>query len=188
VLQLDGKSVVLTTGVIPIGTTNSLTVTGVKDLAGNTIASSASQFSFSSKYEILFVTADSGPLTFPGDQAVFQRLQARGFDLTLTKGTNVPDDGSTGIGKDLVIVSSSLTAADVIAPAGGAKFLRSPVPVIVWKSALEDDFRFQAAGGGTTTNQTQISIVNATHPLAAGFPAGGRARSEARRGGACKWC
>ena len=51
VLQLDGKSVVLTTGIIAIGSTNSLTVTGVKDLAGNTIASSGSQFGFSSKYE-----------------------------------------------------------------------------------------------------------------------------------------
>ncbi len=167
VLQPDGTNVVLTTGVIPIGTANSLTVTGVKDRAGNAIAAPGIQFSFSSKYEILFVTADAGPLTFPGDQAVFARLQARGFDVTLTKGTNVPIDGSTAKGNDLVIVSSSLTSADV-----GGKFLKSPVPVIVWESALEDDFSFQAAGGGTTTNQTQIRIVNASHPLAAGFPAG----------------
>src|SRR5205814_5595501 len=74
VLQPDGTNVVLTTGVIPIGTANSLTVTGVKDRAGNAIAAPGIQFSFSSKYEILFVTADPGPLTFPGDQAVFARL------------------------------------------------------------------------------------------------------------------
>src|SRR5205823_3973608 len=50
--------------------------------------------------------------------------------------------------------------------------LKSPVPVMVWESALEDDFNFQAAGGATTNTQTQINIVNANHPLAAGFPAG----------------
>ncbi len=172
VLQTDGKSVVLTIGTIAVGTTNSLTVTGVKDLSGNLIASTGNQVGFSSKYEILLVTADPGPLTFAGDQAVYQRLQARGFDVTLSTGTAVPDDGATAIGKDLVIVSSSLGSQSVIAAAGGAKFLRSPVPVIVWESALEDDFRFQAAGGNTTNTQTQINIVNASHPLAAGFPAG----------------
>src|SRR2546430_4575278 len=136
-------------------------------VAANRINSPASQLTFSPNSELLFVTADPGPLTFPGDQAVFQRLQARGFDVTLTKGIDVPIDGSTAKGNDLVIVSSSLASADV-----GAKFLKSPVPVITWESDLEDDFSFQAAGGGTTTNQTQIRIVNASHPLAAGFPAG----------------
>src|SRR4029077_12895864 len=124
------------------------------------------------KYSILFVTADPGPLTFAGDQAVLADLQGRGFDVTLTTGTAVPDDGSTANGKDLVIVSSSLASGTVIAAAGGAKFLKTPVPVIVWESALEDDFSFQAAGGVTTNDQTQINIVNPNHPLAAGFPAG----------------
>jgi hypothetical protein len=118
------------------------------------------------------VTADPGPLTFAGDQAVLQHLQTRGFDVTLTTGTAVPDDGATANGKDLVIVSSSLASGTVIAAAGGAKFQRSPVPVIDWESALEDDFKFQAAGGTTTNDQTQINIVDASHPLAAGFPAG----------------
>src|SRR6266568_7227435 len=58
VLQTDGKSVVLTIGTIAVGTTNSLTVTGVKDLSGNLIASTGNQVGFSSKYEILLVTAD----------------------------------------------------------------------------------------------------------------------------------
>ncbi len=100
VLQPDGTNVVLTTGVIPIGTPDSLTVTGVKDVAGNLITSPGNQVSFSPKYEILFATADPGPLTFPGDQAVFNRLQARGFDVTLTKGIDVPIDGYTAIGND----------------------------------------------------------------------------------------
>ncbi|MEO8429312.1 MAG: Ig-like domain-containing protein, partial [Verrucomicrobiota bacterium] len=147
VLQPDGTNVILTTAPIAIGTSDSLTVTGVKDLAGNVVASTGNQVSFNSKYQILLVTADPGPLTFAGDQAVLKDLQARGFDVTLTTGTAVPDDGSTAIGKDLVIVSSSLGSGTVIAVAGGAKFLNSRVPVIVWESALEDDFLFQAAGG-----------------------------------------
>jgi hypothetical protein len=172
VLQPNGTNVILTTGTIAIGATNTLTVTDVRDIAGNLIASTGNQVNFSSKYQILFVTADPGPLTFPGDQAVLARLQALGFDVALTAGTAVPDDGSTAKGKDLVIISSSLASSTLIAAAGGAKFLKSPVPVIVWESALEDDFSFQAAGGATTTNQTQINIVNTSHPLAAGFPAG----------------
>ena len=163
---------VLTTAPIAIGATDTLTVTGVQDIAGNFITSTGNQVTFTSKYQILFVTADPGPLTFPGDQAVLQRLQTRGYDVSLSTGTAVPDDGATAIGKDLVIVSSSLASSSVIAAAGGAKFLRSPVPVVLWESALEDDFRFQAAGGTTITNQTQINIVNASNPLAAGFPAG----------------
>jgi hypothetical protein len=172
VLQPDGTNVVLTIAPMPAGTTDTLTVTGVKDLAGNPVPPTALPFAFTTKYGILFVTTNSAPLTVPGDQAVLSILQGRGFDVTLTTGTAVPDDGSAANGKDLVIISSSLNSSSVIAAAGGAKFLNSAVPVIVWESALEDDFRFQPAGGTTYTNQTQINIVNPSSPLAAGLPAG----------------
>ena len=172
VLQPDGTNVVLTIGAIPVGTTDTLTVTGVKDISGNAMPSTAVPFTFTTKYEILFVTADAGPLAHPGDQAVLSHLQARGFDVTLSTGTAVPDDGSTAKGKDLVIVSSSLASSSVVAAAGGAKFLNSAVPVIEWEAALEDDFGFQAVGGASYTNQTQVDIVDASSPLAAGLPAG----------------
>jgi hypothetical protein len=172
-LQADGKSVVLTVRTpVAIGTTNSLTVTGIQDVAGNLIGTTGNQVSFTAKFQVLLVTADAGPLTFAGDQAVLQRLQARGYDVTISTGAAVANDGSAAVGKDLVIVSSSLASGDVIAATGGAKFLRSPVPVIVWESALEDDFSFQSAGGATVDAQTQINIVNPNHPLAGGFPAG----------------
>lgn len=172
VLDPDGKSVILTTGSIPIGTTNTLMVTGVKDLAGNPIASPGNQVNFTSKYQVLFVTADPGPLTFAGDQAVLQHLQARGFDVALSSAVGTPADGSSASGKDLIIISSSLTSGDLVVAGRGAKFMRTPVPVIEWEASLQDDFSFQAANGTTTTNQTQINIVNPNHPLAAGFPAG----------------
>jgi hypothetical protein len=172
VLQPNGTNVLLTTAPISVGTADSLTVTEVKDLDGNPMPATTKPFDFTTKYKILFVTADPGPLTFPGDQAVLSDLQARGYDVTLSTGTAVPDDGSTAIGKDLVIVSSSLASTSVVAAAGGAKFLHSPVPVIDWEPSLEDDFGFQAANGTTMTNQTQINIVDASSPLAAGFPTG----------------
>jgi hypothetical protein len=172
VLQQDGTNVVLTVGPIAIGTTDNLTVTGVKDLAGNPIPSTATPFNFTTKYKILFVSNDAGPLTIPGDQAVLSHLQARGFDVTLSTGLAVPDDGSSAKGQDLVIISSSLASSSVVAAGGGAKFLNSAVPVIVWEPSLADDFGFQAAAGTTYTNQTQINIVDASSPLAAGFPTG----------------
>jgi hypothetical protein len=172
VLQPDGTNVVLTVGPMPVGASDTLTVTGVKDIVGNAIPSTGVSFIFTTKYEILFVTQDAGPLTFPGDQAVLSRLQARGFDVTLTTGLAVPDDGSSAKGKDLVIISSSLASSSVVAAAGGAKFLNSAVPVIVWEPGLEDDFLFQPVAGTAYTNQTQINIVDANSPLAAGFPAG----------------
>lgn len=122
--------------------------------------------------KILFVTVDPGPLTYAGDQAVYQRLVTRDYDVQLTTGAAVPDDGSTASGNVLVIVSSSLGSGTVVAAAGGAKFLNTTIPVMVWESGLEDDFRFQPAGGTSTASQTQVNIVNASHPLAAGFPAG----------------
>src|SRR5690349_19906101 len=112
------------------GTTDTLMVTGVTDDADNEIGSSAAPYTFTTKYKILFVTNDSGPLTFPGDLAVLSLLQSRGFEVTLITGTAVPDAGSTAKGKDLVIVSSSLASSSVIAAAGGAKFLNSAVPII----------------------------------------------------------
>src|SRR5262249_53069656 len=62
---------------------------------------------------IYFVTADPGPLTFAGDIAVNQRLSNRGFDVELARGSDVPTDGSTALGHDLIIQSSSLGSGTV---------------------------------------------------------------------------
>jgi hypothetical protein len=121
---------------------------------------------------ILFVTADPGPLTFTGDQAVYEHLLSRGYDVTITTGTDVPDDGSTALGKVLVVQSSSLGSGTTVAAAGGSKYKNVAVPVVVWESSNADDLGFQAANGATGANQTDVNIVDATSPLAAGFPAG----------------
>jgi len=147
-------------------------------LAGNAITA-VTAFPIGLQKAIYFVTADTGTPTFPGDQAVLQHLLDRGFAVIVTAGVDVPDDGSTAIGKDLIIESSSLGSgtAEVADPNGGiatGKFKNLTIPAIEWEASSVDAFGFQEANAtvGTIDNQTQINIVDPTSPLAAGFPAG----------------
>src|SRR5262245_37831409 len=71
VLEPDGKSVSLTTAPIAIGGTNTLTVTGILDIAGNPMASTGNLVGFNSKYTVLLVKTDQEPLSLAGDQEVF---------------------------------------------------------------------------------------------------------------------
>ena len=102
-----------------------------------------------------------------------QRLLNRGFDVELAQGAAVPADGSTALGKDLIIQSSSLgsgTVEDATTFVG--KFRNLAIPAMEWEASSQDAFAFQAANGTTTADQTQINIVDATSPLAAGLPKG----------------
>jgi hypothetical protein len=51
-----------------------------------------------------------------------------------------------------------------------------PVPVLDWEQAVQDDMLWTTLTGttdrGTTGGQMSIDIVNPSHPMAAGFPAG----------------
>jgi len=167
------RQVELTTSSIAKGSTNQLTVSGVQDRFGNTIAASSS-INIGLQKSIFFVTADPGPLTFPGDIAVQQHLLDRGFDVTLAMGSDVPDDGSTALGSDLIIESSSLGSGTVETADGVGKFRALAIPALEWEASSTDAFGFQQANPttGTTDNQTQINIVDPSSPLAAGFPAG----------------
>src|SRR5439155_986652 len=128
----------------------------------------------------LLVTADPGPLTFPGDVAVQQHLQSRGFDVELAQGALVPDDGSTANGKDIIVQSSSLGSGTVEIPdpidpttrPNVSKFKFLTIPAIEWEASSQDAFGFTGINGTTTASQTDINIVDATHPLAAGLSAG----------------
>ena len=172
-LTANPRIVELTTSAIAKGSTNQLTVSGVQDLYGNAIAANASAVIGVQK-NIFFVTADPGPLTFAGDIAVNQHLLDRGFDVTLAMGSDVPDDGSTAQGSDLIIESSSLGSGTVETADGVGKFKNLPIPALEWEASSTDAFGFQEANPvtGTTAAQTQINIVDPASPLAAGFPAG----------------
>ena len=176
VLGADGKTVELTTAPIAKGSSNTLTVNGVRDVAGNQIVPN-SQIAVTFQRGAFFVTADPGPLTFAGDIAVNQHLIDRGYYVELAQGSLVPDDGSTAVGKDLIIESSSLGSGtvEIPDPAGGpnlSKFKFLAVPAIEWEASSQDAFGFQAANGTTTASQTAVNIVDANSPLAAGLSAG----------------
>jgi len=101
------------------------------------------------------------------DNAVATHLQALGFDVVI-KGAPTAVSGDAA-GKKLIVVSSSVTSADI-----NTKFRGAAVPVIWWEASNLDDFGLEAnnVNGTTIGAQTDINIVNPTHPLAAGLPAG----------------
>ncbi|HJP93501.1 MAG TPA: SBBP repeat-containing protein [Pyrinomonadaceae bacterium] len=106
-----------------------------------------------------------------GDNAVKTRLQNLGYTVTVKgSGNNNAIQTSDANGKTVVLISSSVTSANVL-----AKFRHVPIPMIIWKSDLFDDQGMTGsilnADFGTATGQTQLAIVNSTHPLAAGLTA-----------------
>jgi hypothetical protein len=102
-----------------------------------------------------------------GDNAAKTRLQNLGFTVTAKVANNslVTADAD---GKALIVVSSTSTANNV-----GNKFRYVPVPIVLWEFDVFDDMGMTgttAADFGTTsTAQTALQIINATHPLAAGL-------------------
>jgi len=150
-------------------------VAKITDGRGVTVSSAPIKVVVGNPKKVYFVTADPGPLTFIGDQAVYDHLSNRGFNVIAARGSDVPDDGSTALGTDLIIQSSSLgsgTVESTDVPAIG-KFKNLAIPAIEWEASNLDAFGFQEANGapGTFTG-SQIKIVDATSPLAAGLPAG----------------
>ncbi len=116
---------------------------------------------------VLLVVGDP---TIPNasDTAIHDRLTSLNYGVQIVDDTAVLSADATG--KDLVIVSSTATSGAV-----NTKLRDIPVPVINWESALQDDFRFTSSlptDSGTQTNQAALNIVQASHPLAAGLPAG----------------
>jgi len=165
-LQSDNKTVVLTTSPIAGGTSNTLTVNGVRDAVGNQIAAN-STMPIIIERGALFVHAAAGPNA--SDNVVISRLQSQGYFVE-TVGS-VASDTTMATGKNLVITSSTVPSGDVT-----TKFKDVAVPVIDWEQALQDDYAMTDPAGttdrGTTGGQTSLEIVDATHPLAAGLPAG----------------
>jgi glucose/arabinose dehydrogenase len=100
-----------------------------------------------------------------GDAAVRDRLVAGGFVPVLRSGTaaTTADAG----GKAVVVVSSTSNSGDV-----ATKFRTTVTPVVVWEPLLFDEFGMTSTAStsmGTQASQTQVAIVNAAHPLAAGL-------------------
>lgn len=107
-----------------------------------------------------------GTLT-ASDNLVISRLKSLGYDVA-----DVLDTASTtsdATGKDLIVISSTVGSGNI-----GTKFTAVPVPIINWESALYDELGIEAnnVNGLAVTGQTDIEILDATHPLAAGLTKG----------------
>ncbi len=175
-LTANPKIVELTTSAIAKGSKNQLTVTGVQDLFNNAVAASTS-IEIGFQKGVYLVTTDpaeeGGPLNFAGDNAINQHLIDRGFDVFLMQGARVPDDGSSALGRDLIIETSTLGSGTVEVD-GVGKFKNLTIPAMNWEASSTDAFGFMAANAspGTTASQSQVNIVDDTHQMAAGFPKG----------------
>ena len=114
----------------------------------------------------LFVAATTTLST--ADNAIKTRLQNLGYTVTVKgSGNSNAIQTSDAIGKTVVLISSTVTSANVL-----AKFRHVAIPVITWKADLFDDHGMTgstANDSGTATSQTQLVITNSAHPLAGGL-------------------
>ncbi|MBK8905312.1 MAG: hypothetical protein IPM53_29285 [Anaerolineaceae bacterium] len=155
---LDGTPSATSTNTPPVTATNtavSSTVTATP--TGSTCGSST-----------VLIVGDSQTLSAP-DQALVDRLVAQGHGVVI-RGQNEVVSGDA-VGKDLIMISDSINSRNV-----GSTFTDTAVPVIIWESGLYDDMKLTGSVVGVDynyiNNQTQLAIVNGSHPLAGGLAEG----------------
>jgi hypothetical protein len=132
-------------------------------VAGSMIATAAAN-------PVLYVVADPQALS-AGDTAVLGRLNNLGHTVTLV------DDNlsqtSDAVGKDLVIVSSTVTSGNVL-----AKYRNVTIPVISYESAIFDDMLMttdvDTVTRGTVASQTDLFVTALNHPITLGIGTGVR--------------
>ena len=99
------------------------------------------------------------------DAALKTRLEALNYTVTVKDGASVTAADANG--QAVVIISSTVTPSTV-----GTKFRMVAVPVVTWESGLFTNMGMTGGTNkdfGTITRQTQITITNPAHPLAAGL-------------------
>lgn len=112
----------------------------------------------------LFIVGDPNALN-PSEVGAKARLQSLGFEVPVVDDSaSVASDANN---KTLILISATVGSGNV-----NTKFRNAAVPILNWEPALEDDLLASAAAGVTVANQTDITIVDAAHPLAAGLTAG----------------
>ncbi len=103
-----------------------------------------------------------------GDAAVKAKLESMGYTVTV-----VGDAASTttdATGKTIVLISATVASGNV-----NTKYTTVAVPLINCEPGLMDDLKLTGIATteyGSAFNQTQINIIGAGHPLAAGLPNG----------------
>ncbi len=106
-----------------------------------------------------------GDLTLgAGDAAMKTRLAGRRLTVVVRKDSALV--ATDVAGKSLVVVSSTVTSSAV-----AVKLRATAIPVLVWESALFDNYGLVANGAlGAQSNQTKVALVAAAgDPMAAGL-------------------
>jgi RHS repeat-associated protein len=99
------------------------------------------------------------------ETVIKSRLEGLGLVVTTKAATNVAT--ADALGKTVLVISSSAAATNIT-----NKFTMVQTPVVVWQKDLFDDLGMtgtNATNYGITTAQTQLTILSAGHPLAAGL-------------------
>jgi hypothetical protein len=90
-----------------------------------------------------------------GDAAALKRLQTLGYSVTVKAATAATSADANG--KDLVVISSTVTSSDV-----NTKFTNVAVPVVTWENALLPSLGMTLGTSGTdfgtTSSQTSATI------------------------------
>jgi hypothetical protein len=117
----------------------------------------------------LFVVADGANLN-AAENKIFTRLTDMDFIVEIV-GQNEASDASTE-DMSLILISATVSSGTITTNMPGLKDLETPI--INWEPFIYDFLGFQEQNGGefNITDSTEIEIVNDTHPLAGGLPAG----------------
>ena len=114
----------------------------------------------------IFVVAD-GTNPNAAELAIEQRLLDVEFDVIRVSQAEANDD--VVVGAHLLLISATVSSGTVATNMPGLAGYE--IPIIDWEPALYDELGFAAANGGEFGTM-DINIVDASHPLAAGFPEG----------------
>ncbi|MBI4657794.1 MAG: hypothetical protein HY735_02905, partial [Verrucomicrobia bacterium] len=107
-----------------------------------------------------------------GDAVVSTVLASVGYKVTSV--TAPASRTSDATGKAVIVISSTVNSGDMLS-GGVHKFRDTAVPLLNWESASYDDLGMTGTAStefGTSANMAGINIVNPSHPLAGGVPAG----------------
>jgi len=123
--------------------------------------STANQPTQASNADVLLVVANPASLQ-AGETEIKDRLETRGATVTVADDNTVTVVDADAV--DVVLVSQGVSSSAV-----NTKLNNTTTGVVVWKPSLYDDMGLTASAGGTTTGQTQVDIVDPTHPIADGL-------------------
>ncbi|MBU7438242.1 hypothetical protein [Paraburkholderia fungorum] len=102
------------------------------------------------------------------DQKIAAHLTARGYSVRMLDQAQPPEAVGDA---DLVVISSTVSSKQV---AGGWRYLAKPL--LTWENDLLDDFAMTGkrhdVDFGEAEKERYLWLVNAPHPIAAGWPAG----------------